>query len=168
MTFQLNKMQTIDRLLSVYNFKEESLLKQFVWKKTQFEKERYTLKEIVEILKNIIRKGELFDFSNPSMIIIKGSELEIVLKMGSFHICQVTGIILMHLVMIERKFNELNVSKNITIKSNEVKSEDTFYIEINLYNILDGYFELRKLSHKVKKLLNIHFLYCYLFHSCLE
>lgn len=142
-------MKRIDRLLSFYNFKAESLLKHFIWKKTQFEKERYTLKEILEIIKNIVRQGELFDVGNPSMIIIKGSELENVLKMGCFHVCQVTEIILMHLEMIERKYTEVNMSNNIPIKSNEVKSEDTFYIEINLYNILDGYYELRKFSHKV-------------------
>ena len=137
-------MNKTDILLSVYCFKEESLLKQYIWKKTQFEKERYTLKEILEILKNIIRQHGFYDLKNPSLIIFRGNELENVLKMACFHVCQVKEIILLHLKMIERKCIQVNIEENKQRNISELKSDDLFYIERNIYNIFDGYFELRK------------------------
>ena len=136
-------MNKTDNLLSLYSFKEESLLKQYIWKKTQYEKERYTLKEILEILKNIIRENKLYDIQNTCLIIIKGNELENVLKMGCFHVCQVKEIILMHLKLIERKYIQCS-DENMTMKVTELQNGDSFYIENNIYNILDGFFDLRK------------------------
>ena len=136
-------MNKTDNLLSLYSFKEESLLKQYIWKKTQYEKERYTLKEILEILKNIIRENKLYDIQNTCLIIIKGNELENVLKMGCFHVCQVKEIILMHLKLIERKYIQCS-DENMTMKVTELQNGDSFYIEKKIYNILDGFFDLRK------------------------
>ena len=86
---KLNRM-ALDQLNKFTN--PEDLLKKFITKRTGVEKVYYRLKEIMQVLKEIIREEKLFDMNNPSMI-LSSQELENALNQKVFHVTETRHIL---------------------------------------------------------------------------
>ena len=87
---------TINQFSSLFSFKKESKLKEYIHKITASSKVIYSLTEIIIILLNNILQGQMYDESNISIIICT-DELEETLGVKIFHISQVRKLVLAHL-----------------------------------------------------------------------
>jgi hypothetical protein len=86
-------------LHSYYTFKLDAPLRTYIKKKQRSLKPRYTLCEILTILKDIIRDEEMFDMRNPAMIICD-QELENALNMKALHVTEIRELVYSQLVRL--------------------------------------------------------------------
>ena len=93
-TTRVNPVQLNTNLLNtIFQFNPRSRLKRFLVRRTGSEKTYYSLAEILTSLKNIIRKEEMFDQANPS-IIICSTDLERALDMKALHVTEIRDLVL--------------------------------------------------------------------------
>jgi E3 ubiquitin-protein ligase Mdm2 len=92
-------------LNSYYTFKLGSPLKKYILKKTSYNRESYTLAEILTILKVIIRDAEMFDLRNPA-IILCDNDLERVLNMRALHVTEIRNIVYCQLMRLPEKYQQ--------------------------------------------------------------
>jgi hypothetical protein len=87
-------LQEINRsiLHSLYAFKEDAPLKNYILKKRPSTSEFLTLAEVLTILKEIIRDEEMFDMRNPA-IILCDQNLERALNMRALHVSEIRAIV---------------------------------------------------------------------------
>ena len=91
---RVNPVQLNTNLLNtIFQFNPRSKLKRFLVRKTGGEKTYYSLAEILTSLKNIIRKEEMFDQANPS-IILCSTGLERALDMKALHVTEIRDLVL--------------------------------------------------------------------------
>jgi len=81
-----------DTLHSLYAFKENAPLKNYILKKRPSTGEFLTLAEVLTILKVIIRDEEMFDMRNPA-IILCDQNLEKALNMRALHVSEIRAIV---------------------------------------------------------------------------
>ena len=86
-------------LHAYYTFKVNAPLKGYIKKKLGSVKPRYTLAELLTILKNIIRYEEMFDIRNQAMIICD-QELEKALKVKALHVTEIRELVYLQLVRL--------------------------------------------------------------------
>eukprot|EP00092_Neocalanus_flemingeri_P026676 GFUD01028922.1.p1 GENE.GFUD01028922.1~~GFUD01028922.1.p1 ORF type:complete len:252 (+),score=64.94 GFUD01028922.1:169-924(+) len=99
---------------TLVSFKENSTLKQFLDHKTAENKSHYTLRQILTILKNIIKKEVLFDDRNPSVVICS-PDLEEALNMRAFHVTELWELVA----------SQLNNSEDLSIPEFRRDSHNT-------------------------------------------
>ena len=86
-------------LKSLFRFRASSRLLDYVNLKSGNDKEYYTLVEILMILKETIRREQLYDEKNPAVILCS-AELEDVLNMKALHVTEIRDLILNHLIRV--------------------------------------------------------------------
>jgi hypothetical protein len=87
-------------LNSKYKFKEGAPLKEYLRKRVPNFGEAYTLREVLTMLKEIIRDNLLFDESNPSMIVGDAS-LEAALGRREVDGNEIRGVVQRQLLLVE-------------------------------------------------------------------
>ena len=87
-------------LNSKVRFRPQAKLKSFLVQKTGADKELYFLKDLLIMLKEVIRKEGLYDPGNPSVIICS-SELETALERKALHVSQIRELVLDQVVSID-------------------------------------------------------------------
>ena len=92
--------ENISLIYSEYRFKPSSLLSHFVAMKRGFNKERFTLWDILTMLKDIIKQEKPFDQQNPS-IIVCSEDLERAIDRKALHVSEFRDRVLIHLLQLE-------------------------------------------------------------------
>lgn len=87
-------------LNSLFKFKSDSKLHEYITKKINQDKTIFTLAEVLTYLKDIIRGEQLFDRQNPS-IIICCNELEEALNMKALHVTEIRDLVLSQLTKVQ-------------------------------------------------------------------
>jgi hypothetical protein len=82
---------------SYYTFKTGSPLKIYLQTKVPALREIYKLKDVLTLLKNIIRDEGMFDHLNPA-IIMCSPQLEAALNMKALHVSEIRSLVLNHLI----------------------------------------------------------------------
>ena len=100
-------------LNSSFTFKDGAPLKRFIQQATSSTEESFTLREILNTLKEVITTQKLYDETNPS-IIICSEELEAVLDRKALHVNQIRELIMAQLTPDNRPPHEPNGSEPIT------------------------------------------------------
>ena len=100
-------------LNSSFRFKDGAPLKRFIQQATSSTEESFTLREILNTLKDVIKTEKLYDETNPS-IIICSDELEAVLDRKALHVNQIRELIMDQLTPDNRPPHEPNGSEPIT------------------------------------------------------
>ena len=96
-----------------FTFKDGAPLKRFIQQATSSTEESFTLREILNTLKEVITTQKLYDETNPS-IIICSEELEAVLDRKALHVNQIRELIRAQLIPDNRPPHEPNGSEPIT------------------------------------------------------
>ena len=96
-----------------FTFKDGAPLKRFIQQATSSTEESFTLREILNTLKEVITTQKLYDETNPS-IIICSEELEAVLDRKALHVNQIRELIRAQLTPDNRPPHEPNGSEPIT------------------------------------------------------
>jgi len=96
-----------------FTFKDGAPLKRFIQQATSSTEESFTLREILNTLKEVITTQKLYDETNPS-IIICSEELEAVLDRKALHVNQIRELIMAQLTPDNRPPHEPNGSEPIT------------------------------------------------------
>ena len=92
-------------------FKTNSTLEQFLLQKTG-NKEKFTFKQILIALKNVIRSEELYDPRNPSVVLCS-QELERTLNMRALHVSELPNLVISQIENTEEiKYPGLLIFKN--------------------------------------------------------
>ena len=94
-------------LNTIYQFLPRSRLKRFFIRKTGNKRTYYSLREILISLKEIIKEEEMFDQSNPS-IIICSSEFERALGVKALHVTEIRDLVLSQLTKVRDQALEGN------------------------------------------------------------
>ena len=92
-------MLNLHILHSSYTFKRGSPLQPYLMRKLGALKDSYTLKEILVMLKDIIRDEEMFDMSNPAFIQGDG-ELTVALGKQIVHVTEIREIVYLQLTKL--------------------------------------------------------------------
>ena len=100
-------------LNSSFRFKDGAPLKRFIQQATSSTEESFTLREILNTLKDVIKTEKLYDETNPS-IIICSDELEAVLDRKALHVNQIRELIMDQLTPDNRPPHEPNGAEPIT------------------------------------------------------
>lgn len=95
---ELNK----NLLNTFFEFNPLSELRKLLINKTGVEKNYYSLYEILTILKNIIKREELFDHTNPA-IVICSKELEKALNCKACHVSELRDLVMSQITKIPEK-----------------------------------------------------------------
>ena len=96
---------------ALVKFKTNSTLEQFLLQKTG-NKEKFTFKQILIALKNIIRSEELYDPRNPSVVLCS-QELERTLNMRALHVSELPNLVISQIENSEEiKYPGLLIFKN--------------------------------------------------------
>ena len=106
----------------LYTFKSQSRLEIYLKSKCNFSKTKFTLREILYLLRDIIKNEELFDKRNPAVIICS-PELEESLDLKALHVTQIKHAVIKQLNPMEEKINgrttTLSHKKSDTSKQDE-------------------------------------------------
>ena len=95
---ELNK----NLLYGKYKFEATSKLKRYITTKTGIEQTIYTLREILTILKDIIREEGMYDHMNPSVILCS-EELEDAIDMRALHVTEIRDRVMNQIEKIPRE-----------------------------------------------------------------
>jgi hypothetical protein len=87
-------------LNSKYKFKEGAPLKEYLRQRVPNFGEAYTLREVLTMLKKIIRDNLLFDENNPSMI-VGDAPLEAALGRREMDVNEIRGVVQRQLTLVE-------------------------------------------------------------------
>ena len=129
-------------LNTVFGFRNEAPLKKFIQDRTNRREEHFTLKEILESLKEAISAGRWFDNNNPSIIICP-PELEAVIDQKALHVLQVKDLVLSQLIPMDSQKNKENQED----KTNPISTTTTLILLL-WGGRLSQWFQSRK-SHRL-------------------
>ena len=90
-------------LNTMFKFKKDAPLRQFIQKNSKLIKNHYSLAEILTILKDAISKEKMFDERNPSVIICS-NKLEAALNQKALHVTEVRNLVINQLERLEDQY----------------------------------------------------------------
>ena len=90
-------------LNTMFKFKKDAPLRQFIQEKSKLIKNYYSLAEILTILKDVISKEKMFDERNPSVIICS-NKLEAALNQKALHVTEVRNLVINQLERLEGQY----------------------------------------------------------------
>ena len=97
---------------ALVKFKTNSTLEQFLLQKTGNKEKAFTFKQILIVLKNVIRSEELYDPRNPSVVLCS-QELERTLNMRALHVSELPNLVISQIENTEEiKYPGLLIFKN--------------------------------------------------------
>ena len=97
---------------ALVKFKTNSTLEQFLLQKSGNKEKAFTFKQILIVLKNVIRSEELYDPRNPSVILCS-QELERTLNMRALHVSELPNLVISQIENTEEiKYPGLLIFKN--------------------------------------------------------
>ena len=100
-TMHLNpEVRNRNLLYTMFKFKKDAPLQQFIHNITKVQKNNYSLAEILTILKDVISQEKMFDERNPSVIICS-NQLETALNQRALHVTEVRNIVINQLERLE-------------------------------------------------------------------
>ena len=111
----------------LFVFRPESNLKEYIISRNGSKKEEFTLVEIFNILKDAIKKEQLFDQANPEVVFCSPG-LERSLQVKAFHVSQVKEFVLRQLIPVGKNKNE---SSN-QLSQTKIKSQTSSKISTNV------------------------------------
>jgi len=125
-------------LKTLFKFKTNSTLKQFITSNTNIKKNIYSLEEVLIILKDAIRGERLFDPKNPSVIICS-KPLEQALKMKALHVTEIRDLVLKQLERVPPNSleNQINNYQTIRCNSSTSSTQPSSIITNNSINITE-------------------------------
>ena len=143
-------------LNTVFGFRNEAPLKKFIQDRTNRREEHFTLKEILESLKEAISAGRWFDNNNPSIIICP-PELEAVIDQKALHVLQVKDLVLSQLIPMdsqknkenqEDKTNPISTTTTLIAKTETTRPTPTYELKPALTNVFQTLEEFDRTQRK--------------------
>ena len=110
-----------DLLNTMFKFKKNAPLQEFIHGQTKVNKKYYSLAEILTILKDTISSEKMFDERNPSVIICSQS-LETALNQRALHVTEVRDLVITQLERLSDQSLRDN-QPSPTIKSSQQRSQ---------------------------------------------
>lgn len=145
----LNNIDNIDNIVNIdtielyYGFKNNSTLYQYLKNKINNFKEFYTLREILKFLKDIIVRENMFDDTNPA-IILCSKDLETALNMKALHVTEMKEVVLWQLYPLPDNFQHFlgAVTKPKPVQNCKRKNDDIYQNENNRFTLTPAFYKV--------------------------